>query len=100
LKLKRTVGSINLANTPPCGGLQNLGVEGFPKSAGAECPITTAQPRPFLLDFGSLVFRIFRKVGIVSIRVRPCDVRFTPESGHPHADAATLFYFPPMTIAQ
>jgi hypothetical protein len=43
-----------------------LGVEGFPKSAGAECPITTAQPRPFLLDFGSLVFRIFRKVGIVS----------------------------------
>lgn len=43
-----------------------MGVEGFPKSAGAECPITTAQPRPFLLDFGSLVFRIFRKVGIVS----------------------------------
>jgi hypothetical protein len=34
--LKRTVGSTNSANTPPCarGGLQNLGVEGFPKSAG------------------------------------------------------------------
>src|SRR5262249_2456576 len=37
LKLKRTVGSINLANTPPCGGFQNLDVEGFPKSASGIC---------------------------------------------------------------
>jgi hypothetical protein len=39
LKLKRTVGSINLANTPPCGGLQNLDVEGFPKIGGGTGPL-------------------------------------------------------------